>query len=59
MCKCIDCANDGFRKALEGLVVGAGFRPVAEDLAGVAVWPLFTLTAVVGGVRRRVGHLLL
>lgn len=59
MCKCTDCANGGFRKALKGLVIGAGFSPVAKDLAGVAVGPLFTLTAMVGGVWRGVFYLLL
>lgn len=45
------------KKASEGLVVIAGFGPVAEDLADVAVGPLVAFIAVVGGVRGGVGHL--
>ena len=43
----------------EGLVIITGVRPVAEGLADVAVGPFLALTAVVGGVRRGVGHLCL
>ena len=58
MCKRRDCLKDGVRrKASEGLVVVAGVRPVTERLADVAVGPLVALAAVVGGVRRGVGHL--
>lgn len=59
MCKCTDCANDGFEKALKGLVIGTGFSPVAKHLAGVAVGPLLALTAMVGGVWGGFGYLLL
>lgn len=44
-------------KGLKGLVVITGIGPVAKDLTDAAVWPIVTLTAVVGGVRRGVGHL--
>lgn len=47
----------GRTKASEGLVVVTGFGPVAKDLTDVAVGPLVALAAVVGGVRRGVGHL--
>lgn len=45
------------KKALKGLVIVTGLGPVAKDLTDVAVGPLFTLIAVVGGVWRGVGHL--
>lgn len=57
MCKYFDCANKGGEKGLEGLIVVTGLGGVAKDLTDVAVRPFFTLTAVVGGVWRRVGHL--
>lgn len=41
----------------KGLVIVTGVAPVTEDLADVAVGPLFPFGAVVGGVGRRVGHL--
>lgn len=44
-------------EASKGLVIITGVSPVAEHLADVAVGPFFTLIAVVGGVRRGVGHL--
>lgn len=45
------------KKALKGLIIVTGVGPVAKDLTDVAVWPFFTLIAVVGGVWGGVGHL--
>ena len=44
------------KKALKGLIVSTGFGPVAKDLTDVTVGPIL-ITAVVGGVWGRVGHL--
>lgn len=47
----------GVAGLLKGLVIVTGVGPVTKDLADVAVGPLFSFIAVVGGVRRGVGHL--
>lgn len=44
-------------RPLKGLVIVTGVSPVTEDLADLAVGPLFSFTAVVGGVWGGVGHL--
>lgn len=51
-----ECKGDG---TLKGLIVVTGVRPVAEDLADVTVRSFVAGTAVVGGVRWRVEHLVL
>lgn len=66
VCKYSDCANEGLKKkkkkkqskkALKGLVIVTGVSPVPKDLTDVAVGPLLTLIAMVGGVWRGVWHL--
>lgn len=49
--------SGGAGTSSEGLIVIAAIGPVAEDLADVAVGPFFSLAAVVGRVRGRVGGL--
>ena len=44
------CQRGWGRKALEGLVINARVCPVTEDLTAIAIGPLVSLTAVVGGV---------
>lgn len=60
VCKCTDCAGGRVVvvvRPLKGLVIVTGVSPVTEDLADLAVGPLFSFTAVVGGVWGGVGHL--
>lgn len=46
-------------RTLESLIVVAGLGPVAEHLTDVTVRPFVVGTAVVGGVWRRIQHLVL
>ncbi|TNN54564.1 Leucine-rich repeat-containing protein 43 [Liparis tanakae] len=41
----------------KNIAASKGIGPVAKDLTDAAVWPIFTRSAVVGGVWRGVGHL--
>lgn len=56
---CVSKEKKAIEPSSEGLVVVAAIGPVAEDFTDITVGPLFSLAAVVGCVRWRVGTLCL